>query len=137
MAYVISIVLIGFSALFSGLTLGLMGLDVHEVKKEGATGRQTSGESSKGTEEGQPTSNHPPTRKCRSQRGARYLSWDNRSRGSSRTRCNSIDLPVRRDHSTGGDFTIRTIVRRTDRLDSEDYNDHSLPNLRTNCMGAR
>jgi metal transporter CNNM len=34
MEYVISLVLVGFSAIFSGLTLGLMGLDVHELRRK-------------------------------------------------------------------------------------------------------
>ncbi|NQV12488.1 DUF21 domain-containing protein [Candidatus Uhrbacteria bacterium] len=33
-AYILTIVLIGFSALFSGLTLGLMGLDVHALQRK-------------------------------------------------------------------------------------------------------
>ncbi len=36
MEYLISLILIGFSALFSGLTLGLMGLDVHDLKRKAA-----------------------------------------------------------------------------------------------------
>jgi len=38
MEYVITLLLIGFSALFSGLTLGLMGLDVHELKRKAKLG---------------------------------------------------------------------------------------------------
>lgn len=34
MEYIISLILIAFSALFSGLTLGLMGLDVHDLKRK-------------------------------------------------------------------------------------------------------
>ncbi|MBU0531032.1 MAG: CNNM domain-containing protein [Candidatus Uhrbacteria bacterium] len=34
MVYLITFILIAFSALFSGLTLGLMGLDVHELKRK-------------------------------------------------------------------------------------------------------